>query len=153
LDEGLFQETQLFRVPLRALGKFVGGYIERVGSRDLESDLLDQLLEVIRASYEVRLAIDLHKRPNPTVVMDVRMDYALCRLPFSALGSGLEAPLPENRLCLLEISICRRQRVLAVQHSGASQIAQSLNILAGKGHVQVSCVYPGSPGVVVSVAG
>src|SRR6266540_4197503 len=58
LNERLLEKAQLLWVTLGDSSHFLDGDIQRVGRCYLKGNLLGEFLEIVRASHEVRLAID-----------------------------------------------------------------------------------------------
>ena len=98
----------------------------RAGSRDLHGDFLHQLLEVISASDEVRLAVDLDHRANATAV-DVGFDQALTCVATGLLAGFGSALLAQDRRCLFEVAAGCVQRALALHNACAGALTKLLD--------------------------
>src|SRR5687768_1501000 len=113
---------------------FVGGYLvlvhrNRSRRRNMLGDVLHQLLEVIGARDEVRLAVDLHHDADFAVVVDVAADDALAGLLAGALlrlGDSLGAEILDG---LLHVPRVLLEGFLRFHHPGAGSLAQGLYIL------------------------
>src|SRR5262249_30469406 len=96
---------------------------------DVEGDVADELLEVLVARDEVRLAVDLHQHADLAAGMDVARHRALGRGATASLG-GLRLALHAQDLDgLLHIAALLGQGGLAIHHPRAGAVAQGLYIL------------------------
>src|SRR5690242_13802619 len=63
---------------------------------DLDREIADELLELVGAGDEVRLAVDLDQDADATAGMDVAADEALAGLPALLLRRGCQATVAEQ---------------------------------------------------------
>jgi hypothetical protein len=89
-------------------GHVLAAHPLRVGGGDVHRDLLDEVLEVVGARHEVRLAVDLDEHADAAAHVDVAADDALRRGASGALGGLGEAALAQQRHRLVQIA--RRPR-------------------------------------------
>src|SRR5688572_6350445 len=100
----------------------------RLHRRDLHCDLPRELLEVLAARDEVRLARELHQRADASVSVDVRGDDTFLRLAARLLRDGLQAALLQQPQRLLVVAAGVFQRALAVHDARTALAAQALNV-------------------------
>src|SRR5688500_1972245 len=109
-------------------------------SGDMLGDRLHELLEVVRARDEVRLAIHLDEHAKLAVVMDVGADEAFARSATRSLV-GLGGPaLPEELDCRFHVTIRLFERFLAIHHARAGALPQLRNFFRAnrlRSHVSV----------------
>src|SRR5512132_1565184 len=111
----------------------------RRGARDVERQVLGELLELVRVGDEVRLAVDLHHRTDGVVEVDVGLDEPLVRRATRPTGGGREPLRPQDLLCLVEIAVRLLERLLALHHAGARAITELLH------HPRVDLGHPRQP--------
>src|SRR5690606_31693817 len=95
-------------------------------------DSADELLEIVGAGNEVRLAVQLHKDAQLAVVVDVAAHEPLRSSATGAalgLGDSLLAKVLDS---LLHVAAVGLEGLLAVHHSGAGATAELLNVLCGE---------------------
>src|SRR6266508_309004 len=98
-------------------------------ARDVERQILGELLERLRVGDEVGLAVDLHHRAHGVVEVDVGLDQPLVRRTAGTAGSGRETLRPKDLLGLVEIAVRLRERLLAFHHPGAGAVPELLHEL------------------------
>ena len=81
------------------------GRVERLERHDLDGQVLDELLELLVAGDEVRLAVDLDERAEPAARVDVGADQALAGVAAGLLGRLGDAALAQQRGGLLEVAV------------------------------------------------
>src|SRR5512132_3289177 len=101
----------------------------RRGARDVERQVPGELLELVRVGDEVRLAVDLHHRADGVVEVDVGLDEPLVRRAIRPARRQREPLRPQDLLCLVEIAVRLRKRLLALHHAGAGAITELLHQL------------------------
>src|SRR5215211_228887 len=106
----------------------------RVHRGDVDRHLARELLEVLVARDEVRLALDLHDRALSPVGMDVGGDDPIGGAATAALGGRGGALLAENVDRLLGVSLGLLERLLHVHHRGAGALAEGLDVGRGDRH-------------------
>src|SRR5512132_160229 len=111
----------------------------RRGARDVEHQVLGELLELVRVGDEVRLAVDLHHRTDGVVEVDVGLDEPLVRRATRPTGGGREPLRPQDLLCLVEIAVRLLERLLALHHAGPGAITELLH------HPRVDLRHPRQP--------
>src|SRR3990172_3375345 len=134
LDERLLQQADFLWVVLAARRDIVFRDVEGAGAGDMEGDLLREALEVIGAGHEVGLAVQLNKRPQAPVVMHIDLDHAFGSRALGAFGCGGVALLLEDLDGFVKVAVCLVERLFAVEHAGAGEFAQSLNVFGGIRH-------------------
>src|SRR3990172_3924111 len=130
-DERLGKKGQLVGVALGAVRDLLSGKVARVSGRDLQGYRLSEFAEVLRAGDEIRLAVYLDQRAEAAVVVNVRLHDA-----FRLLGGHGEALRAQDLLRLIEIAPGLFERVLAVEHAGAGQLAQFFHGSSRDGHIR-----------------
>jgi hypothetical protein len=90
-----------------------------------------QLLEVVRARHEVRLAVDLHQHADASAAVDVALDETLRRGAVDALGSAGDALLGQEVHGLADVAVRRLQGALAVHYACAGFFAQFFDLVRG----------------------
>ena len=99
--------------------------------------LARELVEVVRASHEIGLAVELEEHAKPRAMVDVAADDALAHLSVGLLCGCREALLAEPVSGLFEVSPALLERSLAVHDAGAGLLTQPLDVLGldhGRGH-------------------
>ena len=99
----------------------------RVGGGDVHADLLDEVLEVVGARHEVRLAVHLDEDADLAAQVDVAADHALRRGAAGALGRLRQAALAEQGDRLVHVAVRLGQRRLALHHARAGLVAKLLD--------------------------
>ena len=99
----------------------------RVGGRDLQGNFLEQGLEVVGARDEVRLAVELDEHADLAAHVDVGADEALTGGAAGLLRGLREAPLPEDRVGLVQVAVGFLEGGLAFHHAGAGLVAELLD--------------------------
>ena len=115
--------------------------VQRGEAGDLDGEVADELLELVGASDEVGLAVDLDEHADAAARVDVARDEALAGVAARLLGRGGQALLAQQRDGLVEVAVGLGQRVLAVHEAGAGPLAQFLDQLRRdvRHAVRVSC--------------
>ena len=106
-------------------GRLEGVDIGRFGRRGGAHHLVGELLELGVLGDEVGLAVELDQRAA------FGRDQSLGGGPLGALADILGALDPQRLDGLVEVAVALGQRVLAVQHPGAGQLAKSLDVGSG----------------------
>ena len=103
---------------------------DRVGGGDVLGEVLAELLEVLGAGHEVRLAVQLDQHGDLAVVVDVVADDALLGLPPGTL-LGLRRALGAQQLDgLVDVAVGLLERLLAIHHAGAGLSRSAATSLA-----------------------
>ena len=79
--------------------------VQRRQAGDLDREVADELLELVGARDEVRLAVDLDEHADAAAGVDVARDEALAGVAAGLLGGRGEAPLAQQRGRLLEVAV------------------------------------------------
>src|SRR3972149_6061791 len=87
-----------------------------------------QLLEVIRASDEVRLAVHLHHRGHASAGVDIALDQALGGLAVRPLFGQLDPAFLEQECGPLLVAFRLLKSALALHDAGAGALAQFLHL-------------------------
>jgi hypothetical protein len=98
---------------------------------DLHRDVPGERDEVVVASDEVGLAVDLDQHADAAAAVDVRHDRALGGLAaglLGGLGQALGAQVVDR---LVHVGVALDERLLAVRHAGAGALAQVLDHVRG----------------------
>src|SRR3954453_6699626 len=117
------------------------GHVERRGGRDVQRNVLGELLEVLVARHEVCLAVDLDEHADLARGVHVALDQALRRRALAALR-GLRLALNAQDLDgLVHLAARFLERLLAVHHPGTRTVAQGLHVAGrdSRGHQPTSC--------------
>ena len=93
-------------------------------ARDLDGEVPDELLELLRARHEVGLAVDLDEHADAAARVDVAGDQALAGLPVGLLGRGGDAALAQEQDGLVDVPARLLQGALAVHEACARLLAQ-----------------------------
>ncbi len=101
---------------------------DRRQARDLHGEVPDELLELVRARDEVRLAVDLDQDADAAAGVDVAADEALAGVAAGLLGGRRETLLAEQRDGLVEVAAGLLQCALAVHEPGPGALAQLLDL-------------------------
>src|SRR5829696_3235924 len=105
-------------------------------ARDLDREVPDKLLELLRPGDEVRLAIDLDEHADAAAGVDVAGDEAFAGLSTGLLGRCGETPLAQQRDRLVDVAAGLLEGTLAVHHAGAGALAKVPDRVRGdRGHV------------------
>src|SRR4051794_9697900 len=123
----LLEDAQL--APAILVGDLVLGHVLGGGSRDVQGDVAGELLEVVVARHEVRLAVDLDEHADLAGRVHVALDHALGRRSGAALRRLRLALHAEDVDGLLDVAAGLDERLLAVHHPRAGLIAQRLHVL------------------------
>src|SRR5215213_2107397 len=120
---------------------------------DVQREVPREADEVLVASDEVRLAVDLDEHADLAVGVDVGLDGALGGRALAAL-LGLRGALHPQRLDrLLDVAVRLDEGLLALHHPCAGALAQGLHVLGGHAHAVGSPPEPESSVFVVCSAG
>ena len=104
--------------------------VGRGEARDLHGQVADELLELVRAGHEVRLAVDLDEHADAAAGVDVAATTSPSRASRPAfLAAGREAALAQQRDRLVEVAVGLVEGALAVHEAGAGPLAQFLDQL------------------------
>src|SRR3954471_8487695 len=95
--------------------------------RNLHGDVLHQLLELLVAGGEVRLAVHLHEDADLAAHVDVVPDHALGGGATRLLPRGGEPLLAQPVGSLAEVARALLQRLLAIHHPRAALLAELLH--------------------------
>src|SRR6266498_287327 len=95
----------------------------RVAGRDVHGDVVHQFFEVLGASDEIALTVDLYQYADLSAGMDVLRDGAFAGHTCRLLLRGRRALLAEND-----------NRLLAVHHRGAGGVAEFFDLCCGDVH-------------------
>ncbi len=85
---------------------------------------MNQFLEVVRASHEIRLAVNLHQHAKLPTGVDIAADQALPRGARGLLRRRSDALLAQPHFGLADIAIGSLEGLLALHHSRAGAVAQ-----------------------------
>src|SRR5262245_13287076 len=97
--------------------------------RNLLGHVAHQRTKVLGARDEVRLAVHLHERPDPGVVMDVAADLTFAgetRGSLRRLGSRLLAQIFGG---LLHVAVGLLERLTTVEHAGSGSLPELLELV------------------------
>src|SRR6185436_4942574 len=104
------------------------------GLLDLGQDVLNQLLEVVGARDEVRLAVDLDEDAARVILGDAIADQALAGRPAGLFGRRREAAFAEDRDRLVEVAVRLGEGGLAFHHARAGRVAELLYVSSRNRH-------------------
>src|SRR4051812_16247842 len=128
LDRLVGEQLGLLRGKL--LGRDVLGVdVDGSESRDLDREVAHQLLELVRARHEVRLAVDLDEHADAPAGMDVARHEALAGVAIGLLGCRCETLVAQDEGSLVEVAVSLGERALAIHEPGARSFAQFLDEL------------------------
>ena len=96
---------------------------------NLYSDVVRELLEVVRTGHEVRLAVNLNQHADAATGVDVALHKSLAGLAVGTLGRGSDTLLAEVSYRLLDVAVAGFERALAVHHARAGHLAQLSNLV------------------------
>jgi hypothetical protein len=85
---------------------------------------MNKLLEVFRAGYEVRFAVDLDHYSELRARMNIGSDDALLSRACRFLRGRRDATLTQNHFRLRQVAVGFDERLLAFHHTCACLIAQ-----------------------------
>src|ERR1700679_580032 len=75
-------------LPLQILvGHILPADVPGIGRRDVHGDILEQLLEVLRARYKIALAVDFNQHADLAASVNIGADSTFRRVPRRLLGS------------------------------------------------------------------
>src|SRR3954451_19346412 len=100
---------------------------------DVHRDVTREVLEVVVAGDEVRVAVDLDEHADLAVGVDVGGDRALGGLTAAELERLVAEPHAQVLDCGVEIAVVLGERLLALHHAGARQLAELADLLGGNG--------------------
>src|SRR5690625_1557953 len=111
--------------------------VRRVGHRNVDCQVLRELLEYFVAGNEVRFAVQLHHRGDLAVVVQVHADEAFGGFTVRFVGGAGDAAFTQQGGGLVDVAFRFGQRVLDVHHSGAGQRAELFDAFHGYCHFRV----------------
>ena len=108
-------------------GHLVATDVGRAGCRHVHRNLAGEVLEVIGARHEIRLAVHFHEHANLAAHVNVAADEPFVRRTARFLGRLGETALAKNGGRLLDVAVRFGQRRLALHHARAGQVAELLH--------------------------
>ena len=99
----------------------------RIGGGHLHGQVLHQLLEVVGARHEIRLAVHLHQHAQLRAGVNVAADDALPRGARGFAGGLGDARLAQDDLGFRQIALGFDQGLLALHHARAGPVAELLH--------------------------
>ena len=90
----------------------------------MHGDVVHQLLEVVRARHEIRLAVDFHQHAELAAVVDVASDQALLGGARGLFAGGRDAVLAQHDFRFGDIALGFHQGLLAFHHPRAGALAE-----------------------------
>ena len=105
-----------------------------IGGGDVHRHFAHEVVEVVGARHEVRLAVHLDHHADPAAEVDVGADRALCRGAAGALGGLRQAALAEDGDRLLHVAVGLGEGRLALHHARAGLVAQLLDLFCRDCH-------------------
>src|ERR1700722_5839943 len=116
-------------LPLQVLGGHVlTPNVPWVGGRDVHGDVLEQLLEILRAGDEIALAIDFNQHTDLAPGMNVGANGPFAGTPRSLLGCRCHSPLAQDHNRLFQIALGFLERVAAIHHRRAGLFPELLDL-------------------------
>jgi hypothetical protein len=113
------------------LGQLLAGHDGRARRRDVQRDVLHEILEPVRLGDEVGLAVDLEQDADLAAGVDVAVHHAFGRRAAGLLGGLRDALGAEPVDRLLGVPAVLGEGLLAVEDAGAGTLAQVLDDLHG----------------------
>src|SRR5664279_5345164 len=110
---------------------------DRAQTRDLDRQIADQALELVRAGDEVGLAVDFDQDADLAAGVDVARDLAFIGVSAGSLGGRRLASLLEDRGCLLDVAAGLLESALALHDACAALLAEGLDGLRSDGRHRV----------------
>jgi hypothetical protein len=100
-----------------------------IGSADLHGNVVRQFLKLLRASYEITLAVNLDHNCDLGARVNVRANQTLAGRATPFLHSRSLTALAEQENRLVQVSSRLLQSLLAIHHRRATHFAQLLYVL------------------------